>query len=691
MLESVKNIGLVSFVPSKTSQKKQNTNKEYTSQNSLYSQEAVKALKLKSLNLARTVRFTGALFGAFKELNDSMVTCKPDGKEGGEDVGKRVNVNRLLHGFIGEFSQIDDAIKTSIRVNDHKPDEPPIYARTQMKMIRPSDYIEHSNDLLFQMAVRDHAGDITDRTSDLKQLINIMITPVNYKGQGTKEQAYVLNTRGNLMAVVEDGNDVILTNAGTLSKKECTDGLLNIDAIQWIDKKDNSNGKIENTYKPFIPSPQPVRTRIPEKSEGEGTEIIIGMEEDRFVDEIKDSIATFVEKVKNGDIVLDKFVANKNAKSTQLVMLAGGFGSRAEYTNASSSAIFHNINGGTQSTKGIFRTATGLTPMETTFVTLHNAGLLDCSKDNLDIGKNIKFYLNRDINRGSGGYTLGLAKKMMRDGAKSIMVLPNDSMSRMTNAVVAAKELTDSGKAAIAMIAKKVKASDCIKTFGIMRLNNQNQILEFKEKPSSISSDFIADKINGEDMCLTNTFQFAVSKEALEVMELVEPFYDFPADQKEQRDWSKNYIPVIQAITMYDNPDDIRKFFKTNPKVFGENAKPLDDETIYKAKEILHGQKLYAVPTSEPWADCGTLNQLYMTTMQIASGDFQLEDFERAHVLSCVDTQKGLVASSPEQKQRILDKYILTGQIMVAPQAKLPDRNKIGNIEVTINEKEVKS
>ena len=74
-------------------------------------------------------------------------------------------------------------------------------------------------------------------------------------------------------------------------------------------------------------------------------------------------------------------------------MLAGGFGSRAEYTNASSSAIFHDVEGGAQSTKGVFRTATGLTPMETTFVSLHNAGLLDCSPKNLGIGKNIKFYL----------------------------------------------------------------------------------------------------------------------------------------------------------------------------------------------------------------------------------------------------------------------------------------------------------
>ena len=100
---------------------------------------------------------------------------------------------------------------------------------------------------------------------------------------------------------------------------------------------------------------------------------------------------------------------------------------------------------------------------------------------------------------------------------------------------------------------------------------------------------------------------------------------------------------------------------------------------------MLAGQKLYAVPTSEPWADCGTLNQLYHTTMQIANNDFPLEDFERAHVLSCVDTQTGLVASTPEQKERISEKYDINGQIMVVPQAKKVEPEDVEDIPVTIH------
>ena len=41
-----------------------------------FSSAASNALKLNGLNFARTIRFTGALQGAFQELNQSMVTCK---------------------------------------------------------------------------------------------------------------------------------------------------------------------------------------------------------------------------------------------------------------------------------------------------------------------------------------------------------------------------------------------------------------------------------------------------------------------------------------------------------------------------------------------------------------------------------------------------------------------------------------
>ena len=47
-----------------------------------------------------------------------------------------------------------------------------------------------------------------------------------------------------------------------------------------------------------------------------------------------------------------------------------------------------------------------------------------------------------------------------------------------------------------------------------------------------------------------------------------------------------------------------------------------------------------------------------------------LEDFERKHVLDSVNTETGLVASNPEQKQQIEDKYDINGQVMVVPKAK---------------------
>ncbi len=633
-----------------------------------YSQTASESLKLNSLNLARSVKFTGSLLGAFQELNTAMVTCKTKDSKG-ESVGSRASVNKLLHDYQNEFAQPNDSIKTTIQTGTKKINgkNVPIKARAQIKLLDKDDKKARQT-LLFEMAVREPSEQASnfDKSVDLKQKIAIALTPINYKGEGVLEQAYILNTKGNLMAVVEDGQDVLLTNAGNITKKDEKSGKLNISATE-----------AKNNFIPFVTTPQTVEKREPMPSIGEGTEIVIGMENGRFEKEIKDSIKTFVQKVKNGEIVLEQFHAMPNAKNTQLIMLAGGFGSRAEYTNASSSSIFHDKENGTQSTKGVFRTATGLTPMETTFVTLHKAGLLDCSKDALEINKNIKFYLNKDINRGNGGYTVGLEKKMARPDRKSVMIFPNDSMSRMTNAVIEANKTMSDGNAAIAIIAKEVPSKDCINNFGIMRLGENNEILEFAEKPPVIPEGYEKD-----GKCLTNTFQFAVSNEAFEVLDLVEPFFSKSDKSKETRDWSKQYIPIIKTLTQENDYDTIRE--KLAP-VFGPDSTPIDDETIAKAKSILKNQKLVAIPTSEPWADCGTLNQLYHTTMQIASGDFPLEDFERAHLLSCINTQTGLVASTPEQKERIEEKYDIDGQVMVVPQAKKIKNDEIADIPVTIN------
>lgn len=652
---------------------------EPTSQYNNFSSAASNALKLNGLNMARTIKFTGALAGAFEDLNQSMVTCKTKDNDG-ESVGSRANVNKLLHDFAGEFYRPDDAIKTTIQIDkakvvdkNGKEKTVPVLARTQIKLLEPG---KDSQKLLFQMAVREpdaekHGYGV--KSDKLRQNIKIAMTPINYKGEGTHEQAYVLNTKGKLMAVVEDGKNVILTNAGKLTKADPSTGHLEIIADE-----------VKNTYKPFIPAPQPVIERKPMESLGEGTEIVIGMEKGRFTKEIMASIREFIQKVENEEIVLPQFVAAPNAKDTQLIMLAGGFGSRAEYTNASSSAIFHDKKDGAQSTKGVFRTATGLTPMETTFVTLHKAGLLDCSKGKIGIGKNIKFYLNEGQNRGNGEFSADLYTTMERENRKAAIIFPNDSMSRMTEAVIEANKLISSGKAAVAMVAKKVKAEDCIKNFGIIKYDPKTkQILGFAEKPSK--EDLYgkyADFIDKDGMCVTNTFQFAVSDEAFRVLDMFEDYFVFKPGEKESRDWSKQYIPIIKTLTEETDYNIIREQLA---KSLGNEPENIPDSIISQAKAILGDQKLYTVPTSEPWADCGTLNQLYHTTMQIVSGDFPLEDFERAHTLECVDTKTGLIASNKEQKEEIASKYNVEGQVMVVPQARAITYEEVEDIPVTIH------
>lgn len=664
----------------KNSQSLQNTQSNFVNNQIGWSSAASNAIKANSLNMARTIKFTGAMAGAFEDLNQSMVTCKTKETDG-EAVGSRANINKLIHDFAGDFSKPYDAIKTTLTVgkaelvDENDKDNKimvPILARTQMKLLEAN---EDSQKLLFDMAVRDPDPTHVDENGKPKllQQIKVSMTPINYKGEGTHEQAYLLNTKGKMMAVVEDGNDVLLANAGRFYKTDSSEGFLEVVA-----------GQDENVYTPFIPKAQEVVERKPMPSIGEGTEIVIGMENGRFTKEIIASIEEFISKIESEEIVLPQFVAAPNAKDTQLIMLAGGFGSRAEYTNASSSAIFHDVEGGAQSTKGVFRTATGLTPMETTFVTLHKAGLLDCSKGKIGIGKNIKFYLNKGQNRGNGEFSADLYEAMPKDGRKSAIIFPNDSMSRMTKAVIEANDLIGSGKAAIAMVAKKIKAQDCIKTFGIIKHDPETQkILRFAEKPSKAELETIyKDFIDEDGMCITNTFQFAVSDEAFQVLNMFDNYFVFEPGKKESRDWSKQYIPIIKTLT---EETDVNVIKNKLAKSMGNTPENIPDDLILKAKAILGNQKMYVVPTSEPWADCGTLNQLYHTTMQIVSGDFQLEDFERAHALECVDTQTGLVASSKEQKERIANKYTIEGQVMVVPQARVVADEEVADIPVTIH------
>ncbi len=641
------------------------------------------------INTAKTVSFGASLSKTIQSMRHSMVTCEDKSKNrGGETVGSRVDVSKLINEFHDDLPNIADAVKTNIIIDNSNPQKY-IDARTQLKRV--------PGGIMYDVVLRKPRpiDFIPEKKEDLKieQEIKIVQDP-DIEGEGnTQERSYVLNTKGKLMAVVEDKDDVILTNEGIITKM-ATDREkdLKIIALQehLVEKPDPSDPsktklvpELKVDYKPFNVEFQPIEKRTPMPSIGEGTEIIIGMEDGRFVPEIIDSINTFIDKINKEEIVLPQFVGNPEAKSTQLAMLAGGFGSRAEYTNASSSAIFHGVKEGTQSTKGIFRTATGLTPMETTFITLHKAGLLDCSKGNLEVGKNLKFYLNKSgVNRGNGDFSVGMYEQMEREGRNSLAIFPNDSMSRMTEATKKMFNVINSGDAAIAMIAKKVPTENVIKKLGIMKIDENNQIIDFDEKPSEIKEGYIGP----DGMCLTNTFQFAVSKEAFKALSYIEP--KLPSFGPESRDWSKIFIPVLMSLIKYDDANKcINKINEDINKVISDNKNLKDSEKekfylkpdtikpedIELAKQSLGKQKLFAIPTDEPWSDVGNLHALYQTTMQIAHNDFPLEDFERQHVIDCTNTQTGLVASSKEQKERIEAKYDINGQVMIVPQSKKVD------------------
>ena len=632
---------------------------QFKGQNASYGADKLAAAyrAYNKIPMASTVSFTGSLATAFEELNQSMVTCQ-DIEHGrkGEEVGSRADVSQLVSKFIDDLPRYDDAMKTTIQIAKDKDKGTITDARTQVKK-------GHGDNMKFEMVVRTPRKENENPgwTEKIQQILKFELEPysINLDSdnrrsiKGTPENAYVLNTKGKLMAVVEDGDNVLLTNAGKLNKKDSSSGYLNVTAEQN-----------KNVFKPFEVHNVPVVEQKSGGSQGGGTELVIGLEDGRFVPEIIDSIATFVEKVDNGEIVLDEFKPAEGAQNMQLSMLAGGFGSRAEYTNASSSKIMHGNPQGSNLTKGCFRTATGLTPMETTFVSLHKAGLLDCSKGNLGIGKNIKFYLNDSgVNGGNGGFTVDMYDTMEREGRDSLLILPNDAMSRIPKALSEMTNIMNSGNAAVVMVAKEVDKEDARGSLGIMKINDKGEIEAFDEKPKEFKDGYVDEN----DNCFANTFQFAVSKEAFKALSILEPYLPANNSGKEPRDWSKTFTPILMALTQNDSPEDMQKQMDETVK---SGIPKIPAEALLEAKDALKGQKIYAVKSNEPWADCGTLNALYHTTMQIASGDFPLEDFERKHVLDSVNTQTGLVASSPEQKAEIEDKYDIEGQVMAVPKAK---------------------
>lgn len=655
---------------------------------------------LNGIKVAKSVNFAGgiSLNEVFDKFNMEVVTCDdPAAGIKGEMVGSRANVSEIIEELHDSLPKYEDAVKTNIVVSkeDRKEQYEEQFSSTgryyKYEKTVPYETIARTQvknageDFLYEMAVRQPKSARkmrADISLPLKQNIRVLLTPDSKMPEPMKELVYVLNTKGNLMSVVEDNSSsnpidrfILMTDTGKISKKDTLEGTLVVNAR-----------KGDNVFVPFEAPAQVVRERHPEPSIGKGTEIVIGMEDGRFVPEIIQSIVEFEEKINSGKIVLDTFVAAPDADKTQIAMLAGGFGSRAEYTNASSDGIFHGkdkgkLEHGAQSTKGVFRTPTGLTPMETTFITLHNAGLLDCSKGVFGVGKNVKFYLNKSgVNKGNGGFTIDMYNKMKRAGRENLLILPNDPISRVTNAMVKAKELIDSGEAAMVMIAKEVDPS-LAKDFGIMKLGANNEILQFVEKPKNPSKDLISQ----EGKCMANTFQFAVSKEAFKALEILSPY--FPAGKgKEPRDWSKCLTPILMSLTQNDDLFVTRKEIAS---IVNANEGSIPMDKIMFAKKILGDQKILAVPTDEPWADCGSLNQLYHTTMQIASGDFKLEDFERANVLKCVNTKTGLVATSSELKDKVESKYDIKGQVMATERAEKVDPSIVDYFAdaITINPK----
>ena len=700
MISGIKNVTAANKNLNKCTAKTnaQNSNSKTSNElrGGLASAAAGNAIRANALNLSSTINFTGALYRAFEDLNQIMQTCKTKDKNG-ENVGSRANINKLIFEHAGDFNRPEDAIKTTIDVGKEKIEgkEVPVRARTQIKLLEEN---EGNKKVLFEMAVREPSLENTGfgKSENLKQLIDIEINPINHFGDGTREQVYILNTKGNLMAVIEDGDNVLLTNAGKISKKDNSNGFLKVAAqqrtkgaghinpmlqkeAQEIDgelvySKDNT---IDNIFIPFTPEIQEVEPLEKKPSIGTGGRIVIGLENERFVKENIKSIMDFKKKIDNNELILRQFVANPNAQAIGLILLAGGYGSRAEYTNAASSAIFHDKEGGAQSTKGIHQTATGQTPMETTLITLHNTGFLDCN--NLKVGDNLVFYVNKDKNKGNGGYTLDLFRKTKNADTKAQMIFSNDAMSRLSDSYIKAADKLANGSSAITLIAKEVPSETAINNFGIMRLNEDDEILEFAEKPPVIPEGF---EVEGGN-CLTNTFHFGVSNEVFDIFEILEPYFSKTSKAKETRDWSKQYIPIIKTLSQNTDYNIIRKDLKS---VMGNDARSVEDYTIRVCQNILNNKKVHAVPTTEPWADCGTLNQLYHTMMQIVSGDFPLEDFERAHAQACVNTQTGLIASSPEQKAEIESKYDIDGQVMVVPKAAKVTNDDIEGVDIVVNE-----
>ena len=290
-----------------------------------------------------------------------------------------------------------------------------------------------------------------------------------------------------------------------------------------------------------------------------------------------------------------------------------------------------------------------------------------------------------DMPPGTGDVPLTVFQSLKLDGIV-VVTTPQDLVSLIVEKSVKMAEIMNSGDAAIAMIAKKVPAKVAAGTFGIMKLDENNQILEFAEKPKTIPEGYA----DNDDMCLTNTFQFSVSKEAFEALDVLKD--EFKAlDGKESRDWSKFFVPVLMSLSQSKDEVEAREKLVQS---LGQGCENIDLGLIAEAKDILGNQKIYAVPTDESWADVGSMGEMYKTMIDIAKDNFKLEPFERNNVLDSINTQTGLVATTKEDKEKTEAKYDIEGQVMVVPKAEKVDPSildkYIADGLVTINPKVTK-
>lgn len=630
-------------------------------------------LALRALNgvqLAQTVSFKG-FNDIYHNLRSEMKSCTDENGEKGEDAGIRLNVTKLMKRSAADMPRPYDSMHMTVSTSKTEAGEGVFnVVDTRMKVKRGLN-----DEFSLKAIVREPRPENSEdpgATANWIQKFDITQNPFK-----SGYQAFMLNTRGNLMGVIEDKaeNVALLTNSGSIVSKNQADGAL---------KMIVENPK--NQYTPFIPSVPEVADKPFEPSIGKGAKLVISMQDGRYTAETMKAIADFVNKVKSGEIDFGPFVQAEGADKAKIILLAGGYGSRAEHANVASDRIFHfNAKDSSdvrsekklgQTNKGIVKSPTGLNSMETTFKTLHDAGILNCSKDALEIGKNIEFYINASpVNRGNGGFTLDVYKNMKEQGIENYIVVPNDAFSRMTNATKDVLNFANTGKSAMTMIAKEVEPKDAIKNLGIMKIAEDGEILGFAEKPASIPEGYQLE--NGK--CASNTFQFSVNKDTFEALTILEDCLANKvrtSEKKESRDWSKCFTPIIMSITQNE---DLEKIQKEVAKLLDTSVDNLPIEKIQEVKNILADKKVTAIPTSEPWVDAGTLNAYYQTAMQIASGDFKLSATERNNALKCINTETGLVTNSPELRAKIENKYDIKGEVVVVEKAPYLDDNAVKN------------